>query len=111
MPFSPVFRNVLQVGILGQARGCSLGAPTRYAREPVRTVTYNGKIIRYGLWFYSKFADNLRFAEHDVPPPVQLNNACSHNTLTEIFVWRANQNSGHTHILGCFCCRRSERIV
>src|SRR5580693_6451946 len=101
MPLSPVFRNVFQVRVLRQRNRRRLGAPSRHTWEAIGTVAHHGQVVWNRLRLHSEFGHNAGFITQDVAPAVELNHSRTHNTLTEIFVWRTNEHLLYTVIPRC----------
>src|SRR5579863_5953807 len=111
MPLPPILWNVFQVWILRQSkRGC-LCAPSRHSREAIRTVADHRQVVRNRLGHHSELGYHASFVAQNVAPAVQLNHPRAHYTLTEIFVWGANEHLSHTLIARGFRRGGRERVI
>ncbi len=100
-------------GVRGQGTGVSRSfrAPSRQSREAICTVADHGHVVWNRLRPHPKFGDNAGFIAQGIAPAIELNDSCTHNALTEIFVRCTNEHLIDTLFLGCFVGGRSERII
>ncbi len=63
------------------------------------------------MGFHPELGHNAGFIAQDVAPAIELNDPSANNTLTEIFVGRADDNLTHTLIVSRFARSGSECVI
>src|SRR5205807_1504068 len=99
MPLSPVLWNVLEMRVLRQGESRGFWTPSRHAGEAIGTVADHGQVIGDGLGLNPKFSHHAGFVPNDILPAIELDYSRAYDTLTQVFVWRTNDDLRYTVIL------------
>src|ERR1700722_6438152 len=74
--------------------GCSrLCTPSWQPWIAVRCVANQDEVVWNGAWFDSELLYNSLFIMLDTPAPIELNNSCSLNALSKIFIRRTDDHA------------------
>src|SRR5882757_3289629 len=101
MPFFPVFWNVFQMAVLREDKSCGLCAPSCQTGEAIRCVAHRSQVVRNRLRPHSEFVHYTGFIPQEIASAIELHDASADNTLTKIFIGRANEDLADPVIVRC----------
>src|SRR5262249_9636608 len=101
-PIPPVFRNIVQVRVVGENCSSCFFSPRRNSGKAVGTVANQGQVVRNRLRSDTKLLNHALLISYSARPAIQLNNSSSGDALAQIFVGRANDHTVHSLILSSF---------